>query len=299
MAIKQAEKTEKTSLDYLLAFDKRTLARAKKDNPLLLGKSGKVAGKGASARLKAMQEYQLQLFKSSSCGLIGVDEVGRGCLSGPVVACAVLLPQIEKSSALYEQIFDLDDSKLLNVAQRERIATALKSACYFSLGEASPAEIDEINILQASLLAMKRALDSLMEQVREQLPLSDEQLLLLVDGNQKVKNITMQQLTVIQGDSHSASIAAASVIAKVHRDALMADLSLSFPHYGWHTNKGYGSKVHRTAIVEHGVTEWHRKSFRLFRADLDLENENESEVEREEPAEGELSLELQFEEALG
>lgn len=288
----QADKAQKCSLDHLLSFDRRTLTKAQKANPLLHGKSARTAGSGASARVKKMQQYQLQLFKSSHCGLIGVDEVGRGCLSGPVVACAVLLPQIDKSASLYEEIFDLDDSKLLNVAQRERISAALRSACYFSIGECSPAEIDDINILQASLLAMKRALDGLMVQVREHFSLTDEQLLLLVDGNQKVKNIAMQQLTVIQGDSHSASIAAASVIAKVHRDALMSDLARAYPHYGWHSNKGYGSKVHRAAIAEHGITEWHRKSFRLIRDDATNSSEELAEVD-------ELSLELQFEEALG
>ena len=238
----------------LLAFDGRTMKQAKKSNSSLCGASK------SPSKFAATNAEQLTLFKTSSSGIVGVDEVGRGCLSGPVVAAAVMLPQIEKKSFLAEELSELDDSKALSEKQRERLSEILRSNCYFSIAQASPGEIDQINILQASLLAMRRAIDALLGQVAS----SPEELLLLVDGNQKVKGIGLEQITVIQGDSHSASIAAASVIAKVHRDRLMLELSKEHPAYSWHTNKGYGSKAHRTAIAEHGVTKWHRLSFRLF-----------------------------------
>ncbi|CAN5170320.1 ribonuclease HII [soil metagenome] len=242
----------------LLAFDGRTLKRAKKSNTSLSG-----AGGGAAQRSSATTGEQLTLFKTSTSGIVGVDEVGRGCLSGPVVAAAVMFPSIVKKSFLAEELAELNDSKALSERQRERLSEILRNNCYFSVAEASPAEIDQINILQASLLAMRRAIDALLSQVAH----SPEELLLLVDGNQKVKGLNLEQITVIQGDSHSAAIAAASIIAKVYRDRLMLELSKDHPAYSWHTNKGYGSKAHRAAIVEHGVTKWHRLSFRLFDAE--------------------------------
>ena len=243
-----------TNFSKLLAFDSRIFKQAQKSNPGLVG-----AGKPFLKR-SSKPEQQLSLFKSESAGLIGVDEVGRGCLSGPVVAAAVMLPKVAKTSFLAEQLSDLDDSKCLSQKQREHLSEILRSNCHFAIAEATPAEIDQINILQASLLAMRRAIDSLLAQIQN----SPEQLLLLVDGNQKVKGLSLEQITVIQGDSHSASIAAASVIAKVYRDDLMLELSRQHPAYSWHSNKGYGSKAHRAAIAEHGVTKWHRLSFRLF-----------------------------------
>jgi ribonuclease HII len=273
----------KPPLHKLLAFDSRLLNKTQKANSALVGKTGKAVNKNLSSRLLAMQEHQLHLFKASSSGIIGVDEVGRGCLSGPVVAAAVMLPQIDKKSRLAQELAELDDSKALRADQREELAAVLRATCHYAVGEASPEEIDQINILQASLLAMKRALDKLFAQ----LSFGSEQLLLLVDGNQRIKETNMQQITVIQGDSHSASIAAASVIAKVYRDSFMRELSETFPHYSWHTNKGYGSKVHRQAIAQHGLTQWHRLSFGPCKdpqsgldGDQELDDENlESELE--------------------
>ncbi len=244
-----------TSFSKLLAFDSRILKQAQKSNSSLIG-SKKTGSKRGS-------DQQLTLFPAASSGLVGVDEVGRGCLSGPVVAAAVILPQIGKKSFLAEELSELNDSKALTQRQRERLSEILRSNCRFAIAEASPAEIDQINILQASLLAMRRAINALLLSVDN----TPEQLLLLVDGNQKVKGLDLEQITVIQGDSRSASIAAASVIAKVYRDALMLELSHKHPAYSWHSNKGYGSKAHRAAIAEHGVTKWHRLSFRLFEAE--------------------------------
>lgn len=244
-----------TSFSKLLAFDSLILKQAQKSNSRLVG-SNKTASKRGG-------DQQLSLFQAASSGLVGVDEVGRGCLSGPVVAAAVILPQIGKKSFLAEELSELNDSKALTQRQRERLSEILRANCRFAIAEASPAEIDQINILQASLLAMRRAIDALLSRVES----TPEQLLLLVDGNQKVKGLELEQITVIQGDSRSASIAAASVIAKVYRDALMLELSHQHPAYSWHSNKGYGSKAHRAAIAEHGVTKWHRLSFRLFEAE--------------------------------
>ncbi len=253
----KVEAPAKPPLHKLLAFDTKLLNKAQKSNQALVGKTGQPVNKNLSSRLLAMQEHQTQIFKGSSSGIIGVDEVGRGCLSGPVVAAAVMLPQIEKKSKLAQELANLDDSKALKAEVREELAAVLRATCHYAVGEASPEEIDQINILQASLLAMRRALDNLFLQ----LSFGREQLLLLVDGNQRIKEIELEQITVIQGDSHSASIAAASVLAKVYRDSFMRDLSESYPHYNWHSNKGYGSKVHRQAIAEHGLTQWHRLSF--------------------------------------
>ena len=147
--------------------------------------------------------------------------------------------------------------KKLTAEQRERISNSLKNICHWAIGEASPVEINEINILNASLLAMKRAVDQLTQEGRyNSLP-----VLVLIDGNKSIRGLEHIQQTVIGGDAKSASIAAASIIAKVHRDRLMTELSELFPAFGWHQNKGYGSRVHRDALQEHGMTEWHRHLF--------------------------------------
>ncbi|HEY9787487.1 MAG TPA: ribonuclease HII [Candidatus Obscuribacterales bacterium] len=189
--------------------------------------------------------------------LVGIDEVGRGCLAGPVVAAAVILPEIKKGSTLARSLKELDDSKQLTAVQRLRLADAIRSSASYAIDQASPEEIDTINILQASLLAMRRALLQLMQTVA----IASDSTLVAIDGNKTIKEIEFRQVAVVKGDSLSASIAAASVVAKVHRDELMIKLGEDFPHYRWDSNKGYGSHVHRLAIKEHGTSIWHRKSF--------------------------------------
>lgn len=186
--------------------------------------------------------------------IIGIDEVGRGCLAGPVVAAAVLLPEIDPASKLAETLSRLNDSKALSPEERTVIGAIVKQVAVCAIAEASVEEIDEINILQASLLAMKRARQAL---------LAVSPAVLLVDGNKKIPGLKDRQIPLVKGDSQSASIAAASVIAKVYRDALMCRLAESFPHYRWEQNKGYGSTRHRQAIKQHGLTVWHRRSFRV------------------------------------
>lgn len=239
--------------------------RQNADTNLVAKKAAKVAA--AKKKMLLAQLEELLDFDSShrfagrstkaKCHVVGTDEVGRGCLAGPVVASAVALPEISMKSEIAKALMELNDSKKLTIEQRERLSTSLQSFCHFSIAEASVREINELNILNASLLAMKRAVDGLIEKGNH----SALPVLVLIDGNKKMSALDHIQQTVIGGDSKSASIAAASIIAKVHRDRLMTELSEQHPAFGWHQNKGYGSKVHRDALQEHGMTEWHRHLF--------------------------------------
>lgn len=215
------------------------------------------------ANLKRLLAFdRSQIFNGRSrkpqCFLVGTDEVGRGCLAGPVVAAAVMLPEFDHESEIAQALIELNDSKKLTALQRERLAKVIQEIALWAIDQASVEEINEINILHASLRAMKRALDKLSERIPDTLP-----VLVLVDGNKAVKNIEFKyvQSTVIKGDSTSASIAAASIIAKVYRDRMMMDLAEKFPAYNWEQNKGYGSRSHRDALRSFGMTEWHRKIF--------------------------------------
>lgn len=233
---------------------------------------------------------QLQIFANKAKYIIGVDEVGRGCLAGPVVAAAVLLPLenlmrgLEANSlkkrtkdsppkcAITRNLKELNDSKVLTPETREFLSGVIRRNAKFAIAESSVIEIDTINILQASLLAMRRAVMSLCEE--HAVDLAD--VVMLVDGNRLVHGLPealCRQLTVIGGDSKSASIAAASVIAKVHRDGFMIEMSKQFPSYKWESNKGYGSRVHRDAIRADGMTEWHRKSFNVYDDTADDDDE--------------------------
>lgn len=178
----------------------------------------------------------------------GCDEAGRGCLAGPVVAAAVILP-----TDFYHPL--LNDSKQLSKKERESLRPLIeKEALAWAVAECSPEEIDEINILQASILAMHRAVDQL--KIRPQL--------LLIDGNRFKPYPFVQHLCVVKGDSKYASIAAASVLAKTYRDEMMDQLALEYPDYRWQQNAGYPTKAHRAAIESIGPCCWHRKSFRLL-----------------------------------
>jgi ribonuclease HII len=189
--------------------------------------------------------------------VIGSDEVGSGCLAGPVVAAAVVLPEIKPRTKLANKYTELNDSKKLSAEQRDKLAQIIKEHTQCSIASASVAEIDQLNILQASLLAKKRAILDLFSKLSSTI----EETIILVDGNKTIPELNYYQMAVIQGDGLSASIAAASVIAKVHRDGLMKELSQMHPQYHWHLNKGYGSATHRRAIVEHGLCSLHRRTF--------------------------------------
>ena len=176
--------------------------------------------------------------------LAGVDEVGRGSLIGPVYAAAVIL-----NKSINTKI--LKDSKSLSKNKRKEISTYIKKNSIWAIGQASVREIEKINILQASLLAMKRAI----------IKLKKKPSLVLIDGN-KLPNIKNYNLKyIIKGDQKIPSISAASIIAKVSRDKFVTTLSKNFKNYRWDTNSGYGTREHIKSIKKFGVTKYHRKTF--------------------------------------
>lgn len=180
----------------------------------------------------------------------GCDEVGRGCLAGPVVAAATILPK-----DFFHPL--LNDSKQLTPVQRQLLTVVIQQAAIaWAIGEASPQEIDEHNILNASYLAMHRAIAQL-----EPVP-----ALLLIDGHRFQPYKAILHQCIVKGDAQFAPIAAASVLAKTYRDTLMQGLARDFPGYGWVTNVGYPTQVHRQAIQQKGITPHHRKTFRLLPA---------------------------------
>ncbi|GAB3945034.1 ribonuclease HII [Spirosoma harenae] len=178
----------------------------------------------------------------------GLDEVGRGCLAGPVVAAAVVLPKHYTHSIL-------NDSKQLTRSQREALRIDIKrDALAWAIAEVSPADIDRINILKASFLAMHRSVDVLTIKPEH----------LLVDGNRFTPYPMIPHTCIVKGDTKFLSIAAASVLAKTYRDDLMEQLGCEFPAYGWAQNVGYPTPIHREAIRQFGPTKYHRMSFRLI-----------------------------------
>ena len=177
--------------------------------------------------------------------IAGVDEVGRGPLAGPVTAAAVVLDP----ACIPE---GLNDSKKLTAKTRARLAEAIWACADVSIAHASVAEIEEHNILRASHLAMQRAVDGLAGGADY----------VLIDGNMVPRTLALPSAPIIKGDARSVSIAAASIVAKISRDAIMMDLAAQFPGYGWETNMGYGSKKHMSALSELGVTPHHRRLFK-------------------------------------
>lgn len=178
----------------------------------------------------------------------GCDEAGRGCLCGPVACAAVILPPDFECE-------ELNDSKQLTEKKREALRPVIEeNALDWAVVMVSPQEIDEINILNASIFGMQRALDKLKIKPQH----------ILIDGNRFKPYKDIPYTTVVKGDATFMSIAAASVLAKTHRDELMLRLAEDFPGYGWEINKGYPTKAHREAIVRLGVTPHHRKTFKLL-----------------------------------
>ncbi len=189
-------------------------------------------------------EREQQLLKTYDI-VAGVDEVGRGPWAGPVTACAVVLDpdNIPKG---------LNDSKKLSAKMREYLFQQIMQSADVSIAHVSVTEIDQINILQASLLAMENAVAGLSKPAD----------FVLIDGNKIPKNLNRPSETIIKGDAKSSSIAAASIVAKVTRDRKMVALSQQFPGYGWETNVGYGTKQHQEGLKTLGVTAHHRRSFK-------------------------------------
>lgn len=194
-------------------------------------------------------------FEDDYQGIVcGIDEVGRGPLAGPVVAAAVV---IQRSKASADILAQINDSKKLTTQKRAYLFDKIHEFSHVGIAQCSVAEIDSINILQASLLAMKKAFEIL--NIRPSVA--------LVDGNQSPK-LSCTIKTIVQGDARSLSIAAASIVAKHYRDVLMREIANDFPHYGWTTNAGYGTAHHLKAIEIHGVTLHHRRSFSPVRKQL-------------------------------
>ncbi len=180
--------------------------------------------------------------------IAGIDEVGRGPWAGPVVACACILPPAFPQDILLK----LEDSKKITAKKRETLEPLIAAHSLYAYGEASVEEIDALNILQATFLAMRRAIAAL----------SQKPNFVLVDGNHNIKGLNIPQKAIIKGDSLCASIAAASIMAKVHRDRLMTHLAEQFPHYAWQSNAGYGTKAHQEGLAQFGISPHHRKSFK-------------------------------------
>ncbi|MCP5063179.1 MAG: ribonuclease HII [Ignavibacteriae bacterium] len=191
-----------------------------------------------------MKKFDLKYLSKDITILAGVDEVGRGPLAGSVVAATVIFDN--------ETIIEgVNDSKQLSEKERERLSEIIKEKCLaYSFGVIDQNEIDEINILQATLKAMKQAVDNL----------SITPQLILIDGNKSFVTKTAVE-TIVKGDSKSFSIAAASILAKVKRDKMMKKAATKYPEYFWEKNKGYGTKQHIDAIKKHGITPLHRKTF--------------------------------------
>ncbi|NRF38848.1 ribonuclease HII [Pedobacter foliorum] len=200
-----------------------------------------------------LNSYQNELLEA------GCDEAGRGCLAGPVFAAAVILPPDFIAG-------ELTDSKKLTHKQRCNLRVIIeKEAIAWAVAEVDNLEIDNINILNASFLAMHRAVEKLTVQPQY----------LSIDGNRFKAYPNIPHTCIVKGDGKYLNIAAASILAKTHRDEFMENISLQYPHYQWQQNKGYPTIVHRMAALEHGLSPFHRKTFTISNPQLALFSENE------------------------
>lgn len=232
---KNGEKGEQIGLFSLEdSKEKKTKKRKKKDEVI------------ENIEEPKMTLHEFDLSKGEI--VIGVDEAGRGPLAGNVVAAAAILKKYSSD------LDDINDSKKLTEKKREKLFDVIMENFYIGVGEATPEEIDEINILNATFLAMRRALENLKKQCS-----TDH--LILVDGNFKIREYEGEQEFVIKGDAKSLSIAAASIIAKVTRDREMIEEGKKYPEYKFEKHKGYGTKLHKEKLLELGVLPIHRKSF--------------------------------------
>jgi ribonuclease HII len=192
--------------------------------------------------------YQTEVLEA------GCDEAGRGCLAGPVYAAAVILDK-------HKRIKYLDDSKKLTHSQREELRHEIEEkALAWAVASFTNEEIDEVNILKTSFLSMHKAIDNLNIKPAH----------LIIDGNRFIPYPNLTHTCIVKGDAKFQSIAAASILAKTHRDELMLKYHEAYPNYAWNENKGYPTIKHRTAIEKYGITPYHRKTFRLLKEQLEL-----------------------------
>lgn len=200
--------------------------------------------------------------------ILGVDEAGRGPLAGPVVASAVIIPKY------FQELDEINDSKKLTEKKREKLFNPIMENCIVGVGIADEKEIDEINILNATFLAMRRAITEIDKKLEKNKKIIDEYSesenknkliknydITLVDGNYKIREYNKAQEPVIKGDGMSLSIAAASIVAKVARDRILLEIAKEFPDYKFEKHKGYGTKLHREILLEIGPCKYHRNSF--------------------------------------
>ncbi len=192
----------------------------------------------------------LSLERAQPGTVCGIDEVGRGCLAGCVTAAAVVIPPGAEAA-----LAGVRDSKALSASRREELLAVISGTCLVGIGHADVAEVDALNILQATFLAMTRAAAAL--------PVRPDRA--LVDGNRVPPRLGIPALAVVKGDARSLSIAAASVVAKVTRDRIMRELDAAFPGYGWSDNAGYGAPAHIAGLSRIGVSPHHRRTFRGVR----------------------------------
>lgn len=206
-------------------------------------------------------EIEKELLAINNEMLVGVDEVGRGPLCGPVIAAAA----VSKASDFSQIDFSLKewslvrDSKTLSEKQRERAFDFIKEHFIVGVGLCNHETIDRINILEASFLAMKKAVQNLLKEIPDEL--RKQEFCILVDGNKQIPNFSMKQKAIVGGDGSVSLIAAASIIAKVTRDRLMQEIHEKYPQYGFDKHKGYGTKLHLDMLKLYGPCEIHRKSF--------------------------------------
>ena len=220
--------------------------------------------------LKSNFDLEKKLISEGYDFVIGIDEAGRGPLAGPVVACACAYKFVSPSSGLtatfsrgekgiLKQFNLIRDSKMLSEKQREKIFDFIQENFYVGVGICDHKTIDRINILEASFLAMKKAIGDLNKKIKK------HNFIILVDGNKKIPNLSMEQRAIIGGDKIVKSISAASIIAKVTRDRIMREMHMKYPQYNFAQHKGYGTKIHMAALKKYGPCEIHRKSFRPVR----------------------------------
>ncbi|MCX6763131.1 MAG: ribonuclease HII [Candidatus Moranbacteria bacterium] len=228
-------------------------------------------------------KYEQSFIQQGFDFVIGIDEVGRGPLAGPVVACAVAQKNYDLRFKNYDKQFDLiKDSKMLSAKQREKLFDFIHENFHVGVGICDHKTIDRMNVLQATYLAAKKALSDLFKKVEKDTPKSltatgqarnnnqtnskfkiqNSKFIILFDGNKIIPNLSFEQRAIVNGDKIVKSISAASIIAKVTRDRIMLQMHQKYPHYHFHKHKGYGTKLHMEKLQRHGPCKIHRQSFR-------------------------------------